>query len=167
MSSPIWYSVFLPLGFLETAAMRLAHSNIWGGDIFKVFISRTFTYPNCQHARKTEGKPKGNACLVAFNCSCLKGAEARVGMLLLPLGINVLHTSFDSRVVLSASGSPMPQQHLVSTPLAVYLLFSPFSLSIFCLICHLIAGTVGTIKKLRCPFGKGIRILYENRSVAW
>jgi len=51
--------VCVPHGFLETAAMRLAHSTLWGGDIFKVFISRTFTYPNCQHAKEMEEKNWG------------------------------------------------------------------------------------------------------------
>jgi len=35
LSSPIWFSFESLVVFLETAAMRLAHSTLWGGDFLK------------------------------------------------------------------------------------------------------------------------------------
>lgn len=134
------------------------HSSHGARRHLEVFISRTFTYPNCQRATRVL------RLLIAVTLRLWRrrgaageGSSRHCG------GINVLHTSFDIRVAWQSpppppstllqqpttNPYPNPSPSLVCPSLPLQLLFASSSCS--CLICHLIANTVGAIKKLRFP----------------
>lgn len=142
-------SVSLPFSFLRCSC----HSSHGARRHLEVFISRTFTYPNCQRATRVL------RLLIAVTLrlwsrrrAAGEGSSRYCG------GINVLHTSFDIRVAPPPSARlqqpttnpyPNPSPSLVCPSLPLQLLFASSCCS--CLICHLIAYTVGAIKKLSFP----------------
>lgn len=148
--------VWVPRGFFRNSCHATGTFHTVGRRLFKVFISRTFTYPNCQHAKAMEKTLKGNARLVAFNC-CLR-RRGEFGSHILHRGLMCCTLRLTVERFCLQADPQLSHKRTVWTPYKSISVLSPFLASIFCLIWQLISDTVGTIKKFKYPLGndKGI-----------